>query len=67
MLGFPIVALALLTLQNERNALLETVALIGLAIFVVAVAAFAVGLAKDGLHAAGSAISPPGSPAGAST
>ena len=48
MLGFPIVALALLTLQNERNALLETVALIGLAIFVVAVAAFAVGLAKEG-------------------
>ena len=48
MLGFPIVALALLTLQNERNALLETVALIGLGIFVVAVAAFAFGLANDG-------------------
>ncbi len=48
MLGFPIVALALLTLQNERNALLETVALIGLGIFVVAVAAFAFGLANAG-------------------
>jgi putative heme transporter len=48
MLGFPIVALALLTLQNERSALLETVALIGLGIFVVAVGAFALGLARAG-------------------
>jgi putative heme transporter len=49
MLGFPIVALALLTLQHERNALLETVALIGLAVFVAAVAAFAVGLSTPKL------------------
>jgi uncharacterized membrane protein YbhN (UPF0104 family) len=44
MLGFPIVALAALTVQHEQNGLLETVALIGLAVFVVAVAAFAAGL-----------------------
>jgi putative heme transporter len=49
MLGFPIVALALLTLQHERNALLETVALIGLVVFVAAVAAFAVGLSTPKL------------------
>jgi putative heme transporter len=49
MLGFPIVALALLTLQHERNALLETVALIGLVVFVAAVAAFAVGLSTPTL------------------
>jgi uncharacterized protein (TIRG00374 family) len=48
MLGFPIIALALLTLQNERNALLETTALIGLVVFVVAVAGFAAGLARAG-------------------
>ena len=66
MLGFPIVALALLTLQNERNALLETVALIGLAIFVVAVAAFAVGLAKEGFTRRVGDLAA-GSPAGAST
>lgn len=45
LLGFPVVALALLTLKQERNALLQTVALIGLAIFVVAVGAFAGALA----------------------
>lgn len=44
MLGFPIVALAALTLQHEQNSLLQTVALIGLAVFVVAVGAFAAGL-----------------------
>jgi uncharacterized protein (TIRG00374 family) len=49
MLGFPIVALALLTLENERSALLETVALIGLVVFVVAVAGFAVGLSTPHL------------------
>ena len=49
MLGFPIVALALLTLQHERNALLETVALIGLVVFIAAVAAFAVGLSTPRL------------------
>ncbi len=46
MLGFPVLALALLTLSNERSALLQTVALIGLGVFVVAVGAFAAGLAK---------------------
>jgi uncharacterized protein (TIRG00374 family) len=46
MLGFPIVAVALLTLVNERHALLQTVALIGLAIFVIAAGGFAVGLSS---------------------
>jgi uncharacterized protein (TIRG00374 family) len=44
MLGFPIVALGILTAQNERNGLLDTVALVGVVIFVVAVAAFTAGL-----------------------
>ena len=44
MLGFPIIALAGVTLQHERNSLLQTVAIIGLVVFVVAVAAFAAGL-----------------------
>jgi len=44
LLGFPAAALALLTLQQEQNALLQTVATIGLAVCVVAVAAFAFGL-----------------------
>ena len=44
LLGFPAVALALLTLQQEQNAALQTVAVVGLAIFVVAAAGFAVGL-----------------------
>ena len=44
LLGFPAAALALLTLQQEQNALLQTVATIGLAVIVVAVAAFAFGL-----------------------
>jgi putative heme transporter len=49
LLGFPPLALALLTLQQERNALLETVALIGLAVFVVAIVAFAGALATPNL------------------
>jgi putative heme transporter len=48
-LGFPIIALALLTLFNEKNALLQTVALIALAVFVVGAAAFAVGFTSDRL------------------
>ena len=49
MLGFPIIALAILTLQNERNSLLETVAVIGLVIFVIAVAGFTAGLWTENL------------------
>ncbi len=49
LLGFPIVALALLTLQKEQNALLQTVAIIGLAVFVVAAAGFAAGLSTPKL------------------
>jgi uncharacterized protein (TIRG00374 family) len=49
LLGFPAVALALLTIQEEQNALLQTVALIGLAVFVVAAAAFVVGLSTPEL------------------
>jgi putative heme transporter len=49
LLGFPPLALALLTLQQEQNALLETVALIGLVVFVVAIAAFAGALATPKL------------------
>jgi uncharacterized protein (TIRG00374 family) len=44
MLGFPIIALAVLTLQHEKNSLLQTVALIGFVVFVIAVAGFAAGL-----------------------
>jgi len=44
LLGFPVVALALLTLQKEQNALLQSVALIGLAVFTVVVGGFAVAL-----------------------
>ena len=43
------VALALLTIQQERNALLQTVALIGLAVFVVAASAFVIGLSTPKL------------------
>jgi uncharacterized membrane protein YbhN (UPF0104 family) len=49
LLGFPAVALALLTIQEEKNALLQTVALIGLAVFVVAASAFFVGLSTPEL------------------
>jgi putative heme transporter len=48
-LGFPILALALLTLQNEQHALLQTVAFIGLAVFIVGAGAFAAGLASPRL------------------
>jgi uncharacterized protein (TIRG00374 family) len=46
MLGFPVVALALLTLSGEGDRTLEIVSLIGLAVFVVVVAGFAVGLSS---------------------
>jgi putative heme transporter len=46
MLGFPIIALALLTAANEKHALLQTVAFIGLAVFVLTAAGFAAGLAS---------------------
>jgi uncharacterized protein (TIRG00374 family) len=49
LLGFPVIALALLTLQKEQNAALQTVAVIGLVVFVVAVAAFAIALATPQL------------------
>jgi uncharacterized membrane protein YbhN (UPF0104 family) len=49
MLGAPAVALALLTLAGGSNPLLQTVALIGLAVFVVALAAFAAALSGDHL------------------
>jgi uncharacterized protein (TIRG00374 family) len=44
LLGFPALALALLTLEKEQNALLQTVALIGLAAFVVAASGLALAL-----------------------
>jgi putative heme transporter len=49
LLGFPVIALALLTLQKEQNAALQTVAMIGLAVFVVTAAGFAVGLSTPRL------------------
>lgn len=49
LLGFPALALALLTLQQEQNALLQTVATIGLAVFVVAAAGFTGALATPKL------------------
>lgn len=49
LLTFPVVGLALLTLSHERNALLETVALIALVVFVAGVAAFAAGLSTNRL------------------
>jgi uncharacterized protein (TIRG00374 family) len=51
LLGFPVVAFALLTLQKEQNAALQTVAVIGLAIFVAAVAVFAGALSTPQLAA----------------
>ena len=45
-LGIPIVAVALLVAEGDRNRTLEWVALISLAVFCVIVAAFAVGLAN---------------------
>jgi uncharacterized membrane protein YbhN (UPF0104 family) len=49
LLGFPAVALALLTFEKEQNALLQTVALIGLVVFVAAAGAFAAGLSSPKL------------------
>jgi uncharacterized membrane protein YbhN (UPF0104 family) len=49
LLGFPAVALALLTLEQEHDALLQTVALIGLVVFVVATALFAAALSSPKL------------------
>jgi uncharacterized protein (TIRG00374 family) len=49
MLGFPVIALALLTLTGEKNALLQTVAVIALVIFVIAAGAFAAGLSFRGI------------------
>jgi uncharacterized protein (TIRG00374 family) len=46
LLGFPVVALALLTLEGGANPLLQTVALLGLACFCVFAGAFALGLAS---------------------
>jgi uncharacterized membrane protein YbhN (UPF0104 family) len=49
LLGFPAVALALLSIKQEQNALLESVALVGLAVSLVAIAAFAGALATPKL------------------
>jgi uncharacterized protein (TIRG00374 family) len=49
MFGAPAVALALLTLAGGSNPLLQTVALVGLAVFVVVVVAFAAALSGDDL------------------
>ena len=49
LLAFPVVALALLTVTKEQNPLLQTVAFVGVALLVVGVAAFAVGLTSDRL------------------
>ena len=47
-LAFPIVALALLTTQDESHPALRTAALIGVAVLIVAVTVFALVLAKPG-------------------
>jgi uncharacterized protein (TIRG00374 family) len=49
MLGAPALALAMLTIAGGANPLLQTVAVIGLCIFVVAVAAFAAALSDPGI------------------
>jgi uncharacterized protein (TIRG00374 family) len=49
LLGFPAVALGLLTLKQEQNALLQTVATIAFAVFVVAAAGFATALSTPRL------------------
>jgi uncharacterized protein (TIRG00374 family) len=49
LLGFPAVALALLTIEKEQNALLQSVALLGLVVFALAAAAFAAGLSTPKL------------------
>jgi putative heme transporter len=47
-LAFPVVALALLTLEDETHRALQTAALVGLVVLVVAVACFALVLSRDG-------------------
>ena len=47
MLGFPALALGLLTVTGGRNGLLQTVGFIGLAIFAVALVGFGLALASD--------------------
>jgi putative heme transporter len=49
MLAFPTVALGLLTLTGERHAALDTVAFVGIALFVLVIAAFAAGLSTPTL------------------
>jgi putative heme transporter len=49
LLGFPVIALALLTLTGEKNALLQTVAVIALVVFFIAAGAFAAGLSFRGI------------------
>jgi putative heme transporter len=49
MLAFPTVALGLLTLTGEGHAALDTIAFIGLALFVLVVAAFVAGLSTPAL------------------
>lgn len=49
MLAFPTVALGLLTLTGEGHAALDTIAFVGLALFVLVVAAFAAGLSTPTL------------------
>jgi uncharacterized protein (TIRG00374 family) len=49
LLGFPALALALLTLEKEQNALLQSVALLGLLVFALAAAAFAFALSTPRL------------------
>jgi putative heme transporter len=49
LLGFPVLALALLTLTGGRSPALQTVAAIALAIFVIAAGAFAAGLSFRGI------------------
>jgi uncharacterized membrane protein YbhN (UPF0104 family) len=46
MLGLPSVALALLTIEGEHHALLKTVALVGLGVFVIAASSYAAGLSS---------------------
>jgi len=46
LLGFPVVALVLLTIAGERHPLLQTVALVGLGVFAVAAGAYFTGLSS---------------------
>ena len=49
LLGFPVVGLALLTVKKEQDALLQSVALLGLVVFALAVGAFAAALGTERL------------------